>query len=211
MVFPCEPTNVNLPFYLQGVSTSQSQNIAPDYVSTGVLTSSDSGNRVWSFQSQGTFTSDTAQLVLDYTKAYDKCPVLVTFSGPVNGTLTVDDQLFSPTKFISYSASEKVVTLTLRVPKKVKRCFPLKTTHTYYFNVSIQSFPTNQCTNCPTPTGEYKNTCGLCSASVEKSSCSISCLCKNNQGLSVPADFTYPCGSQPDLYNCDGTLQSNPC
>ena len=205
MVFPCEPTNVNLPFYLQGVSTSQSQNIAPDYVSTGVLTSSDSGNRVWSFQSQGTFTSDTAQLVLDYTKAYDKCPVLVTFSGPVNGTLTVDDQLFSPTKFISYSisSSDKVLKLTLRLPKKVKRCFPRKTTHTYYFNVSIKDC------DCPTPAGTYTQTCKNIQVSTtsDGDGCVITANCTNEQQEVTSTSYDYTCGDTPTLQNCDGSLQ----
>ena len=205
MSFPCEPTNINLPFYLQGVSTSQSQRITPDYVTTGVLTSSESGKRVWSFQSQGTLTSDTAQLVLDYSEAFSKCPVLITFSGPVNGTMTIDDQLFSPTKFISYSASEKVVTLTLRVPKRVKQCFPGKTTHTYYFNVSIQDC------SCPTPTGSYTGTCSdfQTSSDLNNGGCTLSCYCANKFGISVSAQYCYSCGTQPNLNNCNGSLTTS--
>lgn len=136
----CQLASNNLAVYLQGVSVSSSTNVTSEYLTTATLPSSKINRRVWQFCSQGIITGPgTATIQLDYTQAHLKCPTYgITFEGPLNGTLTVHNQVFSANKYISYTlVSTYVLELTVTIPKRIQECYGTTTPQSYFFNVYI--------------------------------------------------------------------------
>ena len=148
----CQPNLNNLAFYLQGVSVEPSSTITSEYFVTASLPSSASLKRVWQFTTQGTI-SGTSTLTLDYTQAHKNCPDYnITFEGALNGSLIVHNQTFSANKYMSYKlVSAYVFEITVKIPKKILKCYGAGTTQDYYFNVNVNDSSCNS--KCYSTTG----------------------------------------------------------
>lgn len=130
--------DVNIAFYLQGVSITPSADLTFEYFTTASLPSSSPLRRVWQFQCQGTL-SQTSTLLMDYTAAHLQCPQYnITFEDALNGTFIVHNQTFSANKFISYQLiSDYVLQFTLQIPKKILECYGIGKVQNFYFTVNI--------------------------------------------------------------------------
>ena len=145
----CVLTDQNLAVYLQGVAV-KTVKMTYDYLITASMPSSSYARRVWRFEAQGVFeTMETvpSQLILDYTEAHKNCPLYnITFDGALNGTLIVNNRVFSANKFVSYSTpSAYVIVFTFLLPRAIQRCHDTISKHPYYFSVNLNDAAVTTC------------------------------------------------------------------
>jgi len=100
MVIP----DANLPVYLQKftVTAPQATLLNTFYASVGAITTENVLRRQWSFTYDGEFISKCSfEIVFDFSKVVIT-DFAIAFEGTMKGTLTVDTELYSAEKYLTY-------------------------------------------------------------------------------------------------------------
>lgn len=133
----CTPQPNNLAIYLQGVTQDVEVPNPPQvtFLTTAVNPSSLANKRVWNFVVQGSFSGKQAVLALDYTTAYDICSIPISFEGLTYGTLTINNRIFSATKYVQFvQTSATTIEVTITYPKALVKCQPVSDSHNFFLD-----------------------------------------------------------------------------
>jgi len=130
----------NLPVFIQGVSYL-SDNTSIDYLTIAANPSIEKTQRVWNLTGQGSFTTNEAIILLDFTNADRVCSLYeITFEDALNGTLIMHNETLSAKCYMTY---KKIGNLIFELRIRTKSLHAEKKKHSFYFNVQIKDSTTN--------------------------------------------------------------------